>query len=133
MTFSTLPRLRDWRAALMLVVVACAAPGRATAMCGDDVVLQSDHVHARPDGRAATAPARGAERPKAPCSGPNCSQTPERQPAPFAPAPAPQGKEVAQVLDSIEPADGAQARACYFISPRPIHRPSSVFHPPRLG
>jgi hypothetical protein len=129
---------RGWWAALLLVVVACASPGRATAECGDYVVILNTNDPASPDGRATpfSTPTGSVEHPaspKVPCSGPNCSRSPERHPAPFAPVspPGPHGKEVVQTLGSVEPTDSASSRICDFISPRPIRRASSVFHPPR--
>jgi hypothetical protein len=133
MTFSLSPVFRGWRAALLLVAVACASPDRASAECGDHVVILNAAPQVNPDGRAATGVAERPASPKAPCSGPNCSRAPERHAPPFAPVStsAPQGKEVVQVLDSVEPADGATTRVRDFISPRPVRRAASVFHPPR--
>ena len=100
---------RGWRAALLLVVVACATPGRATAECGDHVTVlngqATNALHATP------APVGTPASPKVPCSGPNCSRLPDR-PAPLpAPAPVsgPHGKELAHVLDLLGPSDLAHS------------------------
>jgi hypothetical protein len=128
--------VRGWRAALLLVVLACATPGRASAECGDHVlILNQPTARADQGGHAAPASDAPAAPPRAPCSGPNCSQGSDRHPAPFTPAspPGPHGKEVAQLLESVEQPDGLSVRACDFLSSRPIRRVSAVFHPPPLG
>jgi len=129
--------VRGWRAALLLVVVACASPQRAAAECGDYVTILNAPAgstrHAMPS-PADTGETRAPARP--PCHGPNCQGAPDRHvppPAPVAPA-GPQGKELAQHLDVV---DAVEAPPATFdrdtSSPRPVRRASSVFHPPRLG
>jgi hypothetical protein len=108
---SLLPSLlRGWRAALVLAVVACASPGRATAACGDHVVILNQNT-SDTDGRPLLA-AEAADRPtpRKPCSGPNCSGAPERPAPPSAPAPSsgPDGKESLQVQDATEQPDRAE-------------------------
>jgi hypothetical protein len=145
MTSALKSLLRGCRAALLLVAVVCASSGRASAECGDYVTILSPSATCS-DGRAAPvlftpvngtaeSPALPAAPRKGPCSGPNCSGAPERQPAPLAPVTTagPQGKEVAQVLGSDEQSEGACTRVCDSTSSRPIRRASSVFHPPRHG
>jgi hypothetical protein len=125
---------RGWRAALLLVVIACATPGRAAAECGDYVTVLNDQAtnvrHAMP------APVGAPASPKAPCSGPNCSRLPDRHaplPAP-APVSVPHGKELAHVLGLLDPPDlAASSRTSAYISSRPISRATSIFHPPRAG
>jgi hypothetical protein len=130
---------RGWRAALLLVAVACATPGRAAAECGDHVIILNAKASASRDGRATPSSTEGAAEspvaPRPPCSGPNCSSAPERHPPPSAPVPSsgPTGKEAAQALVQIEQPDRASARVGDLMSPRPIRRASSVFHPPRVG
>jgi hypothetical protein len=134
MPFSLPSPFRGWRAALLLVVIACASPNRATAECGDYVVVLNANDPASPDGRATpTGMLDHPASPEVPCSGPNCSRAPDRHPAPLAPVSTagPHGKEVVQTLGSVEPSDRASSRLCDSISPRPIRRASSVFHPPR--
>lgn len=122
--------VRGGRAALLLVVTACATPGRASADCGDHVVVLA------PGAAAHDAGATGhRERPQAPCSGPNCSRAPERhapQPAPVA-SPAPHGKEAAHATAPAAPDDRTASRPPEFTSPRPLRRAVPIFHPPRAG
>jgi hypothetical protein len=127
---------RAWRAALLLVAAACASPGRASAECGDYVVVLNGqtltHSAERPPSTSLTREAPAD--PKGPCSGPNCSRSPDHPVPPFAPAPAPgpHGKEAAQTLGSDEPAECRSSRLDDFISPRPVRRAVSIFHPPRI-
>ena len=142
---SSLPSpFRGWRAAVLLVAVACASPNRVRAECGEYVTVLSANTKTcaadRIEGRATpfaiptTDTAESPARPKGPCSGPNCSGRPDHHPTPFAPVPpsGPHAKEVAQLLGAVAPSQGASSRLGDFISPRPIRRASSVFHPPRL-
>src|SRR6266511_4564904 len=106
----SLPKLvRGWRAALLLVVVACASPSRASAECGSHVLV----LNAPTDGENHAMPVAGEmpASPKAPCSGPNCSRTPDHHTPPFAPVvtPDPGGKEAAQALCGVEQPDCAAA------------------------
>jgi len=127
-----------WRVALLLVVVACASPGRVSAECGDHVVILNANATSQPD-RASSPPA--AEKtdlpalPKAPCTGPNCSRVPERHSLPFAPVSTsgPQAKEVAQLSALVTSTDCAATSFDDFISARPVRRATSIFHPPRIG
>jgi len=127
--------VRGWRAALLLVAVACASPNRASAECGEHVTVLTPTASASLDARATPAPGAAVlpASPKVPCSGPNCSRAPERPAPPFAPAPTaePQAKEVLQVPGAAEQPDGAASRLNDFTPPFPIRRSSSIFHPPR--
>ena len=122
-------------------------PNRASAAECGEYVHHPEPQHLRPcaadriEGRATTPfaipttdTAESPARPKGPCSGPNCSGRPDHHPAPLAPVPTsgPHAKEVAQLHGAVAPSDGASSRLGDFISPRPIRRASSVFHPPRL-
>src|SRR5579883_1141042 len=133
MTPSLLWLLHGWRVALLLVVLACASPGRARAECGDYVVILN-HASTQPSTSTQGATDLPA-RPKTPCSGANCSRGPNRHGLPVAPgfSSGPQAKEMAQLPCSIEQADSLPAHGCDFISPRPVYRPTSIFHPPRRG
>jgi hypothetical protein len=74
--------------------------------------------------------------PKAPCSGPNCSRTPDHHtPSPFAPVVTPDStaKEAAHASGAIELPDGAPAYPERLLSSTSISRTSSIFHPPRIG
>jgi hypothetical protein len=137
MAFSFPPPWRDWRAAVLLVAVACASPDRASAACGDHVTVLAPAAAASPDSRETTPPgaAELPPAPKLPCSGPNCTRAPERNAPPFAPAPTaePPVKEVLQTLDAVEQSDGSSSRLSEFTPPFPVGRASSIFHPPRAS
>jgi hypothetical protein len=125
---------RGWRAALLLAAGVCLSPQRAAAECGDYVHIlnapAASTQHATPGTPETPAPAAP------PCQGPNCSGAPVRHappPGPVTPA-GPQAKEVVQSLDPVAATDGPRSTFDRgFTSARPVHRPSSVFHPPRLG
>jgi hypothetical protein len=132
---------RGWRAAFLLVAAACASPGRASAECGDHVIILNGPAAA--NAKATPTPANPIPTPdtqpaapRPPCHGPNCSGSPAPK-APLAPitAPTSQFKEQAgQVVgDCDEGGDQGARFGRDSDSPRPIRRPSSVFHPPRLG
>jgi hypothetical protein len=132
---SLLTLVRGWRAALLLVVVACASPSRASAECGSHVIILNssavgEQQHAMP------TPDEMPAAPQLPCSGPNCSRTPDHPtPSPFAPVVTPDsgGKEAAHTLGMVEPPAGSPSYPESSLSSRPISRASSVFHPPRIG
>lgn len=130
---SLLTLVRGWRAALLLVVVACASPNRASAECGSHVTV----LNSPADGVNDALPVAGEmpATPKAPCSGPNCSRTPDHHTPPFAPVvtPSPNAKEAAHALVVIDFPDGAPSYPDPLHSARPVSRASSVFHPPRIG
>jgi hypothetical protein len=132
MATSLPPLVRGWRAALLLVVVACASPGRATASCGDHVTILNDPAGAAEHATKADGPAPF----RLPCRGPNCSGAPRREAPPLAPV-APAGAQVKEFAEVVacgdQPEGGSSPFARDDTSPRPIDRPSSVFHPPRLG
>jgi len=124
---------RGWRAALLLVVAACATPDRATAGCGDYVTIRnaSDSPSHQSGMEADThLPA------KMPCHGPNCSEAPVRQQAPLAPVSPvePPVKEVVRSLLALNvpvPSSNRFDRDCS--SQRPIRGTATIFHPPRNG
>jgi len=134
MNLSPLSPFRGRCAALLLVAAACATPGRATAECGDYVAILNARAHS--GGLTPPAPIEAPAPLEAPCSGPNCSRRPDRHAPPLAPAPVSEtfGKELAQVFGPFDPLDVVPAsRAPALISPRPVSRASSIFHPPRAG
>jgi hypothetical protein len=118
---------------MLLVAGACLTPERASAGCGDHVTILNGSAAGE---HHAAAPADSTLPTKLPCQGPNCSGEPVRQQAPATPvAPTtPQGKEIAQTLDSLGD-DGALPSRLDRDSAgsRPIRRSTSVFHPPRIG
>lgn len=130
--------IRDGRAALLLVAVACFSPGRASAECGDYVTIlnaPANHPHAapQPEHHPATEPPAPV---KPPCHGPNCSGAPNRELPPLAPVAttAPAVKDLARLLGPIDPDSHVRGRfERDHSSPRPVRRPSDVFHPPRHG
>ncbi|QEL13527.1 hypothetical protein [Limnoglobus roseus] len=129
MFWPLLELVRPWRAALLLVLLACASPGRAAAECGNYVIILN--------GPAAAAPTATPDHPAPPlpCSGPNCSRKPEQHaplPVPVAPT-GPQGKDVTPAAGTVEPAHRPVVRAEYSLSARPIRRATAIFHPPQCG
>jgi hypothetical protein len=130
MTASLCTLLRGWRAALLLLAVACFSPARASAGCGDYVTIRDD----------ATAPAHRVtpQTPaNPPCHGPNCSGSPTREAPPLVPV-VPTGHQPKELTRNPDPADGPDAEpGCSFdrdsTSARPIRQASSVYHPPRAG
>src|SRR5581483_2975243 len=93
--------LRGWRAALLLLAVACVNPARASAGCGDYVTIRDDAApsaaHAAP-----VAPV------KPPCHGPNCSGTPTRESPPLPPV-VPAGSLPKELTRNPDPVDGPDA------------------------
>ena len=118
---------------MLLVAGACLTPERASAGCGDHVTILNGSAA---NEHHAAAPADPSQPMKLPCQGPNCSGEPVRQQAPATPvAPTPpQGKEIAQTLDTLCDA-GAPASPFDRDSAgsRPIRRSTYVFHPPRIS
>jgi hypothetical protein len=128
--------VRRWPAALLLVALACAAPQRASAECGGYVTIHNSTSaatqHAMPPiGKDGAVPARWP----APCQGPNCSSAPARNQPLVPSAPVTQlVKEPATCPVQLGMA-ALSHRKLDHDTPfsRPVHNPSSVFHPPRLG
>src|SRR5262245_60728580 len=127
---------RGWRAAVLLVAVACLNTDRASAGCGDYVTIlnASPNASQQTDGHdGRTDPTDRLESPvptKPPCHGPNCSGSPSKKPSPLAP-PVPVGsraKELTQPLGSIcvPQADPAGRVDSGTLSSRPISRPTSI-------
>ncbi len=108
-------------------VIALAWAGNATAGCGDHVVIL------KPAGVGTTD---DTPAPKAPCHGPHCSAEPANPlpvPTTSGIVPTPSAKEQFTPVDVSPPADDrSPAHRFEFTSPRPIHRASSIFHPPRV-
>ena len=128
--FSPLSSLiRNGRAALLLVAVACLTPDRAFAECGDHVTILPA---ATIQGGQTVTPDTPAPAVPAPCHGPNCSRRPDRPLPPSAVAPPTMSATEAALPSAAGPpltARGAFARDNS--SPEPIRRPLPVFHPPR--
>ena len=99
---------RGWRAALLLVSAACASPGRASAECGDHVIILNGPAAANSKAPSAPTPDALPAAPRPPCHGPNCSGSPAPK-APVAPltAPTTQFKEQAgQAAGGCDPDRG---------------------------
>lgn len=134
MRTTLLSLVRGWRAALWLVLVTCATPDRASATCGEHVVIRHSSSELKPaaisDESQPAAPAR------LPCHGPNCSGSPAGKFPPLAPVIS-IGTTVKEYAQSLIVMDDAAASHSPLVqdntSPRPIRRASSVFHPPRRG
>ena len=118
------------RAALPLavLVVVLASSGRASAGCGDHVVILKP-AGERHQPEAAPEPA------KTPCHGPNCSADRPSDHAPPVTSTAlttPSAKEVFTPVDlSAQPNTTSRRRPFETFSLSPIARASSIFHPPR--
>jgi hypothetical protein len=134
MRLSPLSLVRGWRAAALLVVVACASPQRAAAECGDyAIILNAPAESAHP---GPSAPGETHTPAPAPCRGSNCEGAPDRHVPPLAPV-TPAGPQANEPAFGLEPTGGADREPRSFdrdhTSPRPVRRAASVFHPPRLG
>jgi hypothetical protein len=128
--------IRGGRAAVLLVAAACATPDRASAECGDYVTIlnaPAGSTHSMP---ATTETGETPAPMRTPCRGPNCQGAPVRDFPPLTPV-SPVGsqvKEQAQCLDAVDRAESQREILDRdSSSSRPIHRPTSIFHPPRLG
>ncbi|MBM3983340.1 MAG: hypothetical protein FJ304_24325 [Planctomycetes bacterium] len=135
MSYSLPHLIRHTRGALLLLIVACAAPGRAEARCGHQTSIFKAPIAAPADEPRAAQPeptsAPGAPAPR-PCNGPDCSDRHDRDAPPPAASPtAPRALEATLAPNpSLRPAARPGfARAGY--DARPIDRSTSVFHPPR--
>src|SRR5262249_104147 len=134
MTVSLSSLFRGWRATALLVVVVCLSPQRVAAEGGDHVRILNTSVDS--DLHAMPGPAEKPAPLPPPCQGPNCSSAPER-PTPLFPPVTPvglQGKEVIRSLGlNDQPENPGFSFDHDFTSLRPIRRPASIFHPPRVG
>ena len=126
---STLPPSPNFlrRAVLPLAVVVfvLAFAGKASAGCGDHVVILKSGGESNADEPTPTKP---------PCHGPHCSA------GPAAPTPPPvtsgvlplsTAKELFTPISVDPPTAPPVGFTFEFASPRPIDRASSIFHPPR--
>src|SRR5215212_1147446 len=130
MSFRFSSTFRGWRVALLLVVVALLSPQRASAECGSHVTVLNPTAESQHE----AMPPTGGEPAKPPCQGPNCSGAPER-PMPTPAPPAPTGGQVKELVPGAGLPDRADPSPSPFdrarTTARPIHRPLSIFHPPR--
>lgn len=107
-----------------------AAPGRASAGCGDYVSVAPD----TPD--EARAGHHDPAGPAAPCHGPGCSNAPSH-PTPPLSAPGTARTEsdpwAGGLSDDPNPADASSRRPRPADDGRAVHFPRPIFHPPRAG
>ncbi len=126
-----------WRAALLLGVVILFSPSRASAGCGDYVVILGSGG-TQHDSATSAGPGNDQHHfppLNKPCDGPNCSNAPTRKLPPLAPTGVVAGnaKEIAQPLAAM-----CEEEPLFFpfdldeINLHPIQLISSIFHPPRL-
>ena len=130
-TLSLTP-ISGWQVGLLLVAGMLFSPGRATAGCGDYVNV----LNPTAESRRFEPMANHDGQPAKPCHGPNCSKLPDR-PVPSPAAPAPTTVQVKELVPNSQLVDSEIALSLFTNvadrSARPIHRPPSVFHPPRLS
>jgi hypothetical protein len=125
-----------------LLAVVLLGPARAAAGCGDHVTilpsppagspLAGSMPHAQESG---SRPDTGQVPLRKPCSGPNCSGSPVREPSPLAPG-APPGSQPKELTEHPGTVNASDADPCSAIdrevtSTRPILQPAFVFRPPR--
>jgi len=119
---SHLPPSSFLRASVLLaaLVIALAATGKASAGCGDHVVILKAAGQAKADGSAETTP------PKPPCHGPHCSAAPSQPAAPPISTTVVISTPAKEVFTPVVSPDGgnppAERRAFESLSPPP-HRP----------
>lgn len=116
------------RAALPLAVLAVLlAAGRATAGCGDHVVILKQTTEQQQDESVPTPV-------KPPCHGPNCKAGPVDHTPPL-PSPVVQVTSAKELFTPIAVSAGADhpcVRWPFDLHSRlPVSRPTSIFHPPR--
>jgi hypothetical protein len=134
------PLVPYWRAILLLVAGMSLTPGRAAAECGDYLIIRNsaDDKHRSSSitsiNRITLNDFAKPTPVKLPCRGPNCSSSPARD-NPVAPAIA-VNINVKDVVQHSPQLDDETASNSTFPPDKtihfPIHRTSSVFHPPRL-
>jgi hypothetical protein len=120
---------------LTFAASALVAPASAVASCGDYVLLGSHgeklagHTPLPP--LQAERPAQPDHQPPAPCQGPHCSHHPAAPPAPPVLAPV-SAEEWGHLPFLPNPPLPGPARSCREQThAQPIHRGTSVYHPPR--
>jgi hypothetical protein len=142
MHFSS-PLVNQWRVALLLVTVMSLTPGRTSAECGDYLTIRnsmhdSHHIQSKPTvDRLALEAFDVSTKREFPCRGPNCSKLPAKEKTPLAPPVIPVSSSVKEVVQ-FSPHVGVDtgADSCLPVDNAfnfPVHRASSIFHPPRLA
>jgi hypothetical protein len=123
-------RLPSTAIALVIALVVAYSPGRATAGCGDYVIVVNPKASAEPE---STEPFADSRVPAGPCRGPTCSN---QVPAPFAPVPLPVGPPSdakACFVGSVDDVGSDVERTPHSLfTGVPVHRPNLIFHPPRV-
>lgn len=111
-------------AALTLSAAWLLAPASARAECGDYVMVEDQEEH---------MPRPGSPTP-GPCSGHDCRQTPNVPLRPPTPPATSNLNDWACLLGRIDPPPATARRFALHDDPgHPIHRPTSIFHPPRAS
>jgi hypothetical protein len=118
-------------------------PGRASAECGDYLTIRNSAHDSHQDQSKPTVDRLALEafdvstKRESPCRGPNCSKLPAKEKTPLSPPVIPVSSSVKQVVQYSPIADvetGADSRLHFDNTFNfPIHRASSIFHPPRLA
>ena len=125
--------VRGWRVALLLAAGALS-PQRGAAECGNHVTVLNPTTESRHGPQQ--IPATSGEPVKVPCNGPNCSGAPDRHVPPPA-STAPTGGQVKELVPGAGALDRDDPRHVRFDGAgrdaRPIHRPLSIFIPPRTA
>ncbi len=133
------PRVIRTAVAVLTIAVGIAlTPGRASATCGDYVLIAGQSSEAQHQNhKLSTAPGESPgnpESPRVPCHGPGCSKSPTDS---IPPITAPIGGEAdpknpPATLGGAGPGDGGVSRERDFTSnERAVHLPTTIFHPPR--
>jgi hypothetical protein len=120
---------------LALLVADVLAPARATASCGDYVMVQGYSGHNTPHSRPAAKPGRSVPDPEpveAPCRGPNCSGSPAPLSLPISTT-TPDRHDQLDGLFAVAtpPRFDSHALPQEEESCRLIHHVAPIFHPPR--
>lgn len=126
--------------AVAIAVLFGYFPSRATAECGDYVVIlnknSASNQQVEMDSHAQFDPSNDRGHPRTPCRGPNCSSNPFQHTAPLA-APVPTRNEskvsTTQLTPEIAVSDQEEWWPFPTSNESPVHTPDPVFHPPRAN
>lgn len=124
--------VRSSAAVLLALTAGALAPSRASASCGDYVVMGRHVQVLPPSAPKSDEPTPPPAQPPAPCTGPSCTTAPASPPITSAPPVNTTALEWAcAMMRATLPDFGAGNRCCEAPVPRPIRGGSSVYHPPR--
>jgi hypothetical protein len=126
--------------ALAAAVLLGYFPSRATAECGDYVIILNHNSASKQQeelkSHVPTETSSDRGRPHLPCRGPNCSSNPSRHSVPLsAPVPTRNESKVSITQPKPENAGTEKEECCHFpiCKELPVHIPDPVFHPPRVN